>query len=67
MIYYPGKYESIYPSFSFSKSIPRFGIPRLQPEEECDVIRGRSRYSGEPPAPAGRGSTLTEGIKMLDS
>ena len=25
-------------------SIPRFGIPRLQPREECSVPRGRSRY-----------------------
>src|SRR5271157_5448478 len=24
--------------------IPRFGIPLLQPGEECDVTRGRSHY-----------------------
>jgi hypothetical protein len=38
-------------------SIPRLGIPRLQPGDECGVIRGRSRYYREPPAPAGGGST----------
>ena len=34
-----------------------YGIPRLQPGEECAVTRGRSRYYREPAAPAGGGST----------
>jgi hypothetical protein len=25
-------------------SIPRLGIPRLLPGEECDITRGKSRY-----------------------
>jgi hypothetical protein len=35
---------SIYEDKSLKDSIPRFGIPRLQPGVECGVIRGRSRY-----------------------
>ena len=35
----------------------RLGITRSQPEEECAVTRGRSRYYREPPAPAEGSST----------
>jgi len=34
------------PNYSGSWLIPRLGIPRLQPGNECGVIRGRSRYYG---------------------
>jgi len=47
-------------NYKWQSSIPRFGIPRLQPGEECGVIRGRSRYYREPPAPARGDSTFDD-------
>jgi hypothetical protein len=52
-----GDKVSIKKSGAYAGSIPRLGIPRLQPGEECAVPRGRSRYYREPPAPAGGNST----------